>query len=436
MIDSDAVVAFSAELAAVDVDLPESELVDRIALLERIKSAAAAGQARAAAALDASRRAAEAGVGLSAARRGRGVASEVGLARRESPVRGSRYLGLAKTLVYQMPHMLTALECGALSERRAMIVVRESAGLDADDRATLDAELCADLRGLDGVGDTRLEAATKAIAYRLDPDAVVGRVAKAMSERRVTIRPARDSMTYLTALLPAAQGVSVHAALRRMADGAADDRSRDQVMADTLVERVTGDGATKPTPVAVNLVLSDEVLLGDAAGWAFICDYGPIPAAFARGLVTDAVTESRASLRRLYASPTSGALVALESRSRLFPRGLADFIGLRDQRCRTPYCDAPIRHRDHATPHCRAGPTSAANGLGACQQCNYAKEAAGWRVTAGDGRRSGRHRAEFITPTGARYSSTAPAMPTRRPRFEVSKMEAAVHITLADLHAA
>jgi hypothetical protein len=56
---------------------------------------------------------------------------------------------------------------------------------------------------------------------------------------------------------------------------------------------------------------------------------------------------SRATLRRLYRHPKSGALVAMESRSRCFPKGLVRFIGLRDQTCRTPYCDAPIRHCDH-----------------------------------------------------------------------------------------
>lgn len=116
------------------------------------------------------------------------------------------------------------------------------------------------------------------------------------------------------------------------------------------------------------------------------------------------------ALRRLYAHPRSGALVAMESRARLFPRGLAAFIGLRDQRCRTPYCDAPIRHRDHAVPHRRGGTTSADNGLGQCERCNYAKEAAGWRVNTGVDQMD-RHTAEFTTPTGAQYHSTGPPLP-------------------------
>jgi hypothetical protein len=244
-------------------------------------------------------------------------------------------------------------------------------------------------------------------------------------------------MTYLTALLPVAQGVSVYAALRREADACTDERSRGQVMADTLVERATGRSAAAATPIAVNLVLSDETLLGGDNIPAEMCEYGPIPASVARGLVFGAITDarSRATLRRLYAHPDSAALVAMESRARLFPRGLAAFIGLRDQRRRTPYCDAPIRHRDHARPWRRDGKTSAENGLGSCERCNYVKEAAGWQVdTRTD--ETQRHTAEFTTPTGARYRSGAPPLPRGPSRIEISEMEIAVGIAFSDLHAA
>jgi hypothetical protein len=416
------------DLLAVDPAADESALIERIAELERVKSAAAAGQARAAAALDLARRAAEAAAGVPAARRGRALAHEVALARRDSPARGGRHLGLAKALVHEMPHTLRALESGALSEWRATLIVRESACLDVEDRRALDAELCADPAGLDGMGDARVAAAAKAIAYRLDPQAVVDRAAKAEEERTVTIRPAPDTMTYLTALLPVAQGVSVYAALRREADMRADGRSRGQVMADTLVERVTGRAADIPTPIAVNLVLTDETLLGADSTPADMCGYGPIPAAVARAMVARAADDerSRATLRRLYTHPRSGALVAMESRARLFPRALASFIALRDQRCRTPYCDAPIRHRDHAHPWAQGGPTSAVNGLGSCESCNYAKEADGWRVsTSMDENHT--HTAEFTTPTGHRYRSGAPP---RAPAITISDVEVRVGVAL------
>lgn len=416
-------------LTAVDPAADESALVERIAELEALKSAAAAGQARAAAALDAARRAAEAATGVPAARRGRGVASEVALARRDSPARGGRHLGFAKALVHEMPHTLAALECGALSEWRATLIVRESACLDVEDRRALDAEMCSAPATLDGMGDARVAAAAKAIAYRLDPHAVVERAAKAEEDRTVTIRPAPDTMTYVTALLPVAQGVSVYATLRREADTCGDGRPRGQVMADTLVERVTGRCAAIPTPVAVNLVLSDETLLGGGTAPADVCGYGPIPAAVARNLIGGAVTDrrSRATLRRLYTHPEAGALVAMESRSRLFPPGLAAFIGLRDQRCRTPYCDAPIRHRDHAQPWADGGPTTADNGQGLCEHCNYVKEIAGWKVrTSVD--ESHTHTAFFTTPTGKTYRSTAPP---RGLAITISKLEVRVGVALA-----
>jgi len=416
-------------LAAVDPAADESALIERIYELERIKCAAAAGQARASAALDAARRAAEAAAGTPAAQRGRGVAAEIALARRDAPVRGGRHLGFAKALVHEMPHTLAALECGALSEWRATLIVRESACLDVEHRRTLDAELCADPAGLDGMGDARVTAAAKAIAYRLDPHAVVERAAKGENERTVTIRPAPDTMTYLTALLPVAQGVSMYAALRREADARCDGRSRGQVMADTLVERVTGRTATVPVPTAVNLVVSDETLLGGDDAPADLCGYGPIPAAVARAMVSGAVTDRRshATLRRLYAHPRTGALVAMESRARLFPRGLAAFIELRDQRCRTPYCDAPIRHRDHAKPWAEGGPTTAENGLGLCERCNYTKEGAGWRVSTSIDENH-MHTAEFVTPTGTTYRSVCPP---RAPTITVSDVEVRIGIALA-----
>ena len=126
-----------------------------------MKSAASAGQARASAALDEKRRAGEAAAGVPKAKQGRGVASEVALARRDSAARGGRHLGLAKALVYEMPHTLAALECGALSEWRATLIARESACLDVEDRRVLDAELCGDVSKLEGLGDARITAAAK-----------------------------------------------------------------------------------------------------------------------------------------------------------------------------------------------------------------------------------------------------------------------------------
>lgn len=421
--------------ALMSTDGDESALLDAIAELERVKSVAAAGQARLTAALDLQRRTREAAQGTAARRRGKGLGSEVALARHDSPHCGSRHLGFARALVHEMPYTLAALEAGALSEWRATLIVRESACLSVADRAILDQRMCADAATLAGKGDARITAQAKSIAYALDPQAVVDRAAKAETERTVTIRPAPDAMTYLTILLPVARGVGAYAALKRAADTTYDERSRGQVMADAAYERLTGQPAEVPAPIAVNLVMSDQTLFGNDDTAAHVAGYGPVPAEIARRLVATAAADRRAkaTLRRLYRHPKTGALVAMESRARRFPKGLALFIALRDQTCRTPYCNAAIRHTDHATDHARGGPTAARNGLGMCERCNYDKQAPGWHVNTTD--TDAVHHAEFITPTGKRYRSTAPPPPAPPP-VTISEIEARISIELTNLHAA
>ena len=418
----------------IDATASEAELREVVARCERLKATAAAAQARATALWAEKRRAAEEAAGIPARKRGRGLASEIALARLDAPVNGSRHLGLAAALVHEMPHTMAALESGVLTEWRATLIVKASACLSVEDRRALDAELCADQDGLRGLGNKRIEGAAAAIAARLDAAAVVDRKNRAAQSAGAWTRCAPNGMVYLTFLMPLSQGIGVYAALKREADTTGDGRPRGQVMTDTLYERVTGRRAERPVPIGLNLVLADTTLFGedDSPGW--VEGYGPVPAVVVRDLVSDAVADedAKATLRRLYRHPSSGQLVAMESKARIFPKGLAAFIGLRDQTCRTPYCNAPIRHHDHATPARKGGKTSAGNGLGACQQCNLAKEAPGWTVTTTD--THGRHTAEWTTPTGATYHSTAPPLPG--PTRKHSAIEARLSVMLAHHHAA
>ncbi len=388
-------------MSQTDPAVHAARLVERIAELERVKAAAAAEQAHAAVLLDRARREEEAANGVPRRRQGTGVATEIALARQDSPARGGRHLGFAKALVNEMPHTLAALVCGALNEWRATILVRETAYLAVEDRQKIDVEMCADPSRLRGIGDARLTAEAKRLAYRLDAEAVVRRARRAENERRVSIRPAPDTMTYLTALLPVKQGVAVYAALKRAADTSMDPvRGQGQIMADTLVERVTGVSSAQAVPLGVNITISDAALLGGGIEPAMIAGHGPVPAAVARRLISDAVSAGAKVLaRRLYRRCGTGALVGAESRSRLFPKGLAELIDLRDQTCRTPYCDAPIRHHDHIVGSAQGGATSFDNGQGLCERCNYVKESPGWR-----------HTVAITTPTGSVYHSTAPPL--------------------------
>ncbi|MGT2460618.1 HNH endonuclease [Sinomonas atrocyanea] len=420
-----------------DLQLDEAELLERIAAQERLKAAAAASQARYSVLLETRIRERRAGgdeaasssveSGDTTGTRPRVVdpSTEAGqaiaLARCESPSRGGRLLGLAKALVHEMPHTLNALAAGRINEWRATLVARETACLDVGDRARVDEALVpAYARG--GVGDRQLAAEARAHAQRLDPAAAVKRARRAVTERRVWLKPAPDSMAVLSCLLPAAQAVAAYKALCAAADSArvcraeapgrgprapqgGDGRTRDQTMADTLVERLTGQGRAGDVRIAVNVVMSDAALVGGSPEPAALAGYGVLPAQIARDLV---LASSDAALRRLYTSPTTGSVAALESRCRAFPPGLRDFIALRDQTCRNPWCDAPIRHHDHVVPAARGGPTSAANGQGLCERCNQAKEAPGWRHATTPALR---HTVTVTTPAGHRYRSTAPPLP-------------------------
>jgi hypothetical protein len=430
------IAAFVEHLAAPEArSTDDTTRVDLLAALERLKSAAAAAQARLTVAFDASQRSEQARAGVRAAEQGNAVAAQVALARRDSPVKGRRHLGLAKALVGEMPHTLASLAAGRLSEWRVTILVRETAYLSAEHRTEVDRRLAAPPGRLDGLGDKGVEREARKLAHTLDPAGAVRRVRRATQDRTVTLRPAPDTMSYLTGLLPVAQGVAVHAALTRHADtlrSRGDTRSRGQIMADTLVERVTGQSRAEDVPVELHLVMTDRALLVGDNSPAHLHGYGPIPAGTARDVVhgsPDADGGARSNgdtadgrepgeerlrerarvwVRRLYTAAT-GELVAMERQRRELDGMLRRFVVIRDQFCRTPWCDAPIRHGDHVVPVAAGGRTTAANAQGLCEACNYAKESPGWSSTPHDGSCSPAVRIE--TPTGHRYISRAPGAP-------------------------
>lgn len=410
--------------------LEDAERVELLTALERVKGAAAAAQARVTVAFADSQLAGLGGTAREQAEGRRSVGSQVALARHLSPSRGDQCVGLARALVREMPETMAALSRGEIGERAAVEVVRATAVADLELRREVDRRL-APLFGR--VGVRALAQAARAGVAELDAAAVVAARERAVASRRVSLRPAPDGMAYLTVLGPLRESVGAYAALRRHAAAvtaghgpegeAPDGRGAGAVMADAALRWLSGRKLGEAQPVLVNLVMTDRALTGigrsdrDVDEPARVVGTGePVPSTSARDWLAahaDAPEEAKAWVRRVFTAPEGRDLVAVESRSELFPASLRSLLVLRDDTCRTPFCDAPIAQADHVVSRARGGPTTERNGQGQCVRCNLTKEAPGWTAEVGSAALADPqtpHEVVTTTPTGHRYRSTAPPL--------------------------
>lgn len=386
----------------------DANRIDAIAALEKVKAAAGAAQAHIIAEFATSQRAANTAMGIPPRLTGRGIPEQVGLARRVSPASAARQVAQASALIEQLPGTFALWRRGDISEHVATIVATETSHLAAPDRRLVDEQLAGQLAGL---SPKRAHAAARRLAIQAGPSAAVARAGRAREDRRVGVRPAPDTMTVLTALLPCEQGVAAYAALRRHADtltSAGDERSRDQIMADTLVQRLTGQASPGAVSAEIALVMTDATLFAGDDTPADLTGYGPIPATLARTIASSDAERARVFLRRLFTDPATGIVNHADPRRRRFDGALADLLIYRDRACRDPYCDAPIRHLDHIRAHAAGGSTTLQNGRGVCERGNYVKQMPGWTTRLADTRQ---HVVETTTPTGHTYRSVPPPAP-------------------------
>ncbi|GAA4114501.1 HNH endonuclease signature motif containing protein [Knoellia locipacati] len=417
-----------SSLAALSAEgLTEVERVEAVAALESLKGATAAAQARLTAAAVVDRE--------QLGEDSRSVRADLALARRCSPTLADQHVGVARALVEEMPSTMAALERGEISERRATIVVRETACLSRDHRAEVDRRL-ADCIG--SMGDKALAAAARRAGAALDAESLAERNRRVVASRRVSVRPAADGMAWLSILGPLKEVVGAHVALtaeegrRHVIDpdlpadeweaaaaaARADTRGKGAWLADRALQLISGRAPDQPQPVEVHLVMTDRTLLPAAFGGtapvddvAVLPGWGPVPGCEARASVADALDSGAGVwLRRLFTDPSGRDLVGMDSTRRRFQGGLRRFLELRDPACRIPWCDAPAVQTDHTTAVHAGGATSAANGEGLCQRHNLVKELNGWHVrvesTGLDG--TGPHGIRIQTPTGRVHDSTAP----------------------------
>src|SRR5690625_7674599 len=121
-----------------------------------------------------------------------------------------------------------------------------------------------------------------------------------------------------------------------------------------------------PTMLDIGMIITDRALIDPGAGdIAQIEGYGPVPVDCVREDLRAALREPadlqdgpigpdgpdlRAVLRRLYTHPTTGELVAVESKARALPKAMARFLAWRDTVRRGPRGHAGSRPHGHRPP--------------------------------------------------------------------------------------
>ncbi|GAA4531412.1 HNH endonuclease signature motif containing protein [Brachybacterium paraconglomeratum] len=423
-------------------------------------------------------RAADRDRGIPASKQGKGANQELGLARRVSPAASAFSLASARRLTQHMPGMVDSLWEGSVAEQQASVVAAALAGASPDTCARIDEMIHENPHLLEGKGKKRLRSDIDKLIQKLEPETSRARAERAARARHVTMTPLADGMARVTAVLRGIDAAGMMRALAAKARSlkAAGDRTpapalEADLMVDVILhphphphlhptelqERSSSDSQERtseespdhgdaqsqapttsaprqprPTPnLDIGIVITDTALLGrdGDAECAQLEGYGTIPAHIVSdtllgrppGQVQPAAElhpddEVSAVFRRLYTSPRTGELVAMESQARAFPAGLARMIRWRDTTCRTPWCNAVIRQSDHVIPYHRGGPTSFANGQGLCVRCNLLKELGLWVLTAvtsveGDdiGDVDGRVATTAITPNPVTPSRVEPS---------------------------
>jgi hypothetical protein len=400
-------------LVRVDVsDVTPDALVELVAAWERMRSWAAAEQARAVQELTA-----RAGSSTIARRQ---VSAELAARLSLTSVAADRLVSLARDLA-DVPEVAEALADGRVDVRRATILA-EVGDLPSEPHRAVAAALVGTAAApgpATHLTAPRIRERLRRAAIAHDRAGAESRHRRARADRAVRFEATGDCMAYLTALLSAEDAARARSHLDQVAVIAArvsgETRTLDQVRADTLVDLLTGAVATPssvaavscggavpasgpddaastastastasvaPVRTVVHVTVAATTLLGLDDAPARLAGYGPIPAGVARELASD----ERATWRRILTDPVTGVATDV-SRTTYRPGAvMGDFVRTRDATCTFPGCRAPAWRcdLDHVEPFAeggRAGQTRADNLQPACRAHHNAKTHGGWSTT-------------------------------------------------------
>jgi Domain of unknown function (DUF222) len=190
---------------------------------------------------------------------------EVATALSLTSARAQAWMVQSLQLVDRLPATLDALAAGELTWEHAAALCQVVSPLDDEHRAEAEARV---LARLGHKTPTQLRAAAHRVVQRLDGQAISRRVETALRERGIHLHPTGDGLGTLSLThLPLPVLRAVQDALRQYADAArapGDERTRQQRMADCLVDLVLRPGAHGLAPVQAQLTIVATVrtLLG------------------------------------------------------------------------------------------------------------------------------------------------------------------------------
>jgi len=205
-------------------------------------------------------------------------------------------------------------------------------------------------------------------------------------QRSLRLSTSQEGCLFINGVLDPVGGAAVRGVLEPLArpSDAHDDRSREQRLADGLVERLTG-GA----PATVQVTATVETLMSLAGCGAGEMEFSaPLALASVRRMACDS------RVVRVLVDQESTTLDVGRSK-RIIDGGLRKALKVRDGHCRWPGCERPASWCDghHVVHWADGGPTDLANLVLLCGRHHRLVHEGGWKLVKVDGN------VEAIAPT-------------------------------------
>ncbi|WP_207457116.1 HNH endonuclease [Herbiconiux sp. SYSU D00978] len=327
-------------------------------------------------------------------------------------------LARSTMLVEALPATLAALRSGRFSERHAVVLADEAAGLPDDLRGEFEARA---LFWAERLRVGLFERKVQQLRELLVGEQLAERHDDARRRRDVHVEPGPDGMGWLSAYLPNPELLGIRNKLENIArslDVEGEERSRAQLRADAVIDLLLDEGRLLPpgtseaelrAPVKhrgvvaeVSVVVPALTLMGRAAEPGMLEGTVPMDDESARRLAGTA-----SGFTRILTHPETGAVLSFGKDRYQVPPELKRYLRVRDETCRFVGCARPARFCDidHTVPWADVGETTHTNLAHLCRGHHKVKDA-GWQVSQA---RDGTGRLDWTSPLGREYSTHATA---------------------------